>query len=313
MVKIAVLGSTGPVGRSFAQGFGPRPHGHRAGAHALEDDPDAQEPQNCPGLPIKTTSPNCARAPTSSSRASASRRARHASWRRPPPTSGGQAQENHRRLEPRAVRLVAAHPVRVAANRRLAQSARRRARRRAGARSAWVCVRPAALGDGAGKGKYLATEATGASFAILPRDDVALFLADAARATTGTGRRCSCTRRGRRTVRKIHPSACHFSLAVAYNTRPRGLDHARKRSSSRGASPRPPSRRRRRRCRTAARAPSTASARARGTPGTSPARWCRRRAAACRRRAASPSRPRRSPRAPPPRRPPPRTASSGSP
>jgi len=44
----------------------------------------------------------------------------------------------------------------------------------------WVCVRPAALGDGAGKGKYLATEATGASFAMLPRDDVALFLADAA-------------------------------------------------------------------------------------------------------------------------------------
>ena len=36
-----------------------------------------------------------------------------------------------------------------------------------------------ALGDGAGKGKYLATEATGASFAMLPRDDVALFLADA--------------------------------------------------------------------------------------------------------------------------------------
>ena len=35
------------------------------------------------------------------------------------------------------------------------------------------------LGDGAGKGKYLATEATGASFAMLPRDDVALFLADA--------------------------------------------------------------------------------------------------------------------------------------
>ena len=45
-----------------------------------------------------------------------------------------------------------------------------------------TCARPSALtvvGDGAGKGKYLATEATGASFAMLPRDDVALFLADA--------------------------------------------------------------------------------------------------------------------------------------
>ena len=42
----------------------------------------------------------------------------------------------------------------------------------------WTVVRPAGLGDAAGKGKYLATEATGASFAPISRDDVALFLAD---------------------------------------------------------------------------------------------------------------------------------------
>ena len=43
----------------------------------------------------------------------------------------------------------------------------------------WVVVRPAGLGDGAGSGKYLATEATGASFKPIARADVALFLLDA--------------------------------------------------------------------------------------------------------------------------------------
>ena len=42
----------------------------------------------------------------------------------------------------------------------------------------WTCVRPAGLADTAGKGAYLATEATGASFSPISRDDVALFLAD---------------------------------------------------------------------------------------------------------------------------------------
>ena len=42
----------------------------------------------------------------------------------------------------------------------------------------WTCVRPAGLADSAGKGQYLATEATGASFRPISRDDVALFLAD---------------------------------------------------------------------------------------------------------------------------------------
>ena len=41
-----------------------------------------------------------------------------------------------------------------------------------------ACVRPAGLSDSAGKGRYLATEATGASFSPLSRDDVAVFLAD---------------------------------------------------------------------------------------------------------------------------------------
>lgn len=42
----------------------------------------------------------------------------------------------------------------------------------------WTVVRPAGLSDAVGKGKYLATEATGASFRAISRDDVALFLAD---------------------------------------------------------------------------------------------------------------------------------------
>ena len=43
-------------------------------------------------------------------------------------------------------------------------------------------VRPAALGDKPGTGKYLATEETGASLSEIARDDVALFLADALQA-----------------------------------------------------------------------------------------------------------------------------------
>ena len=43
----------------------------------------------------------------------------------------------------------------------------------------WVVVRPAALGDANGSGRYLATEAIGASFSPIARADVAKFLLDA--------------------------------------------------------------------------------------------------------------------------------------
>ena len=46
------------------------------------------------------------------------------------------------------------------------------------ASSSWTVVRPAGLANSAGKGKYIATEAGGASFSPISRDDVALFLAD---------------------------------------------------------------------------------------------------------------------------------------
>ena len=43
----------------------------------------------------------------------------------------------------------------------------------------WIVVRPAGLSDAPGTGKYLATEATGASLRQLSRADVAQFLLDA--------------------------------------------------------------------------------------------------------------------------------------